>query len=454
MMQVSETVPLPQFPNGVPQNAAMRAHRTTYSVGTFGAAGGNVVVAGRVATRRGGEDEKAAVVGSRGVRAGTAVFTFKIEKTRENDGLGLFVGVVDASTDFLNQNEWGKAYALGCHGQNLYSWENSLGIASLERRALPGSEHSIEDGSVVRVRVDMESRELAFSVNSGDYIVAKGVKLPAIVRPFCKLAGFDDDKIALAYEGEESELVAPATPLPVFKHGAAQNAAMRAHSLHFRPTPLGPHGGNVLTAGATAIRNGGKDATAAVVGSHGVHTGTATFCFRIQRTKGNDGLGVFVGVADSSVDYLNYEAWGAAWALGCHGSNLYSWEDGLEAAELVRDALPGSEDSVKDGTVIVVRVNMDARPRELAFAVDGADFVTAKGVELPETVRPFAKLTGADGDAVSLAYEVDKLPAMQAIDELAPLQAAKDEDIIAYCAIGNPKLPRESNDSVLVPEVK
>ena len=33
-------------------------------------------------------------------------------------------------------------------------------------------------------------------------------------------------------------------------------------------------------------------------------------------------------------------------------------------------------------------------------------------------------------------------------------QAAKDEDIIAYCAIGNPKLPRESNDSVLVPEVK
>jgi hypothetical protein len=447
------TVPLPQFPNGVPQNAAMRAHRSSYTAGTFGASAGQVLVAGHKVVRRGGEDEKACAVGSRGVRDGTAVFTFVIERTRGNDGLGLFLGVTDASTDFSNQSEWGSAYAIGCHGLNLFSFENSLGSANLVRGGLPGSEHSLKDGSVVMVRVDMAARELAFSVNGGEYVVAKGVKLPPIVRPFCKLAGFDDDMVSMAYEGEEAALVRPALPLPIFKHGAEQNAAMRAHGVHYRPAVLGPHGANIASVGATAIRNGGKDSTAAVVGARGAQMGTATFSFRIERTKGNDGLGVFVGVADSSVDYLNNEVWGAAWAIGCHGRNLYSWTDALESAELLRDALPGSEDSVTDGTVVEVRVDMDARPRELAFSVAGSDFVTAKGVELPETVRPFAKITGANGDAISLGYETDTLPPVH-VHGLSPFQAAADEEIIANCDVGNAKLPRESNDSVLVPEVK
>jgi len=456
MMSITEGVPLPVFPNNVPQNAAMRAHKTRYEVATFGAAAENVNVLGRTVLRRGGADEKAAAVGSSGVREGVAVFTFKIERTRCNDGLGVFLGVADASVDFQNRTQWGTAYAIGCHGQNLFSWKDALGVASLERGGLPGSEESIEDGSVVRVRVDMHKRELAFSVNSGEYQVAKGVVLPAIVRPFVKLAGFNGDKVAMAYEGDEAEIVTDGVPLPVFPYGVPQSSAMLQHGVHYRARILGAHGANVSVSGATAIRNGGKDTTAAIVGARGFHSGSHTFSFRIDRTKGNDGLGLFVGVADSSTDFLNNETWGAAWALGCHGANLFSWEDSFASAQLERGVMPGSEQSLKDGTVIAVRVNMSARPRELAFSIDGGDFVVAKGIALPETVRPFCKLAGADGDAISLAYEGERLPpvaSMDAIDERCAAQIIKDNEIIAKVTAGNNKLPRESGDSVLIPEV-
>lgn len=436
----------------------MRAHRSNFKAGTIGAASPNINVLGCSILRRGGGDnDKAAAVGARGVSEGVAVFTFKIERTRHNDGLGIFIGIADASVDFQNMNEWGKCYALGCHGQNLFSWENGLGVASLKRGALLGSENSVEDGSVVRVRVDMENRELAFSVNSMEYQIAQGIELPKFVRPFCKLAGFTGDKVSLAYKGDETELVTNGQPLPTFKYDVPQNSAMLAYGVHFRPRILGPHGANIISSGATSVRNGGTDNSAALVGARGTSSGTSTFMFRIDHTKDNDGLGVFVGVADSSTDFLNRERWGAAWALGCHGSNLFSWEDGLGSAQLERDAFPGSDESLKDGAVISVRVNMDARPRELAFSVDGSDYVVVKGINLPPTVRPFAKLSGSDGDALSLAYAADKLPPRTGLttgDEQTSVLSAKDEDIIATITTGNLKLPRESGDSVLVAEVK
>ena len=124
MQTITEGVPLPIFPNGVPQNAAMRSHKSKYGVGTFGASAENVTVLGNSLVRNGGSDLTAAAVGSRGAREGVHVFTFKIDRTRGNDGLGVFLGIADAAVDFQNPSEWGCAYAIGCHGQNLFSWKN------------------------------------------------------------------------------------------------------------------------------------------------------------------------------------------------------------------------------------------------------------------------------------------------------------------------------------------
>merc|ERR1712190_114170 len=103
----------------------------------------------------------------------------------------------------------------------------------------------------------------------------------------------------------------------------------------------------------------------------------------------------------------------------------------------MRHALPGSDTSLRDGTVIKVRVDMGTRM--LGFSVDGSDFVVAKGVQLPDAVRPFCKLAGVTGDCVSLAYEGEALPQL----------TAADKETIEVVASANPKLPRVSSDTVI-----
>jgi len=451
MQTITEGVPLPVFPNHVPQNAAMRFHKSKYafhkSKYTFGASSANVVVLGNSVVRNGGEDLAAAAVGARGVREGVHVFTFKIDRTRGNDGLGIFVGVA-AAIDFQNRSAWGAAYAMGLHGRNLFSWRDGLAAATLERGALEGSEDSVEDGSVVRVRVDMETRELSFSINSGEYEAAKGLTLPLIVRPFCKLAGFTGDMVAMAYEGDEASLAAELAPPTAFEFCVPQNASMLRHGVHYQPAVLGPHGSNVRLddSTATVIRAGGRDHTAAAVGARGTQFGVATYTFRLDHTLADDGLGVFVGVADGGVDYANEKSWGDAWALGCHGGNIFQWEDGLAKGALVRGALPGIDEGFKNGTVVCVRVDMGSR--ELSFSVDGTRFVVAKGITLPRTVRPFCKLSGSSGDRLSLAYDGEALPPCQRERQLTLADEALIEATID-AALANPKLPRTSSDTVL-----
>jgi hypothetical protein len=84
----------------------------------------------------------------------------------------------------------------------LFEWTNARGAGSLIYGGLPGSDESLAAGSTVTVKVDLAAspRTLAFSVNGGDFIQAEGCELPASVRPFCKLAGFDGDAVALTYE--------------------------------------------------------------------------------------------------------------------------------------------------------------------------------------------------------------------------------------------------------------
>eukprot|EP00962_Isochrysis_galbana_P019142 scaffold5574_cov126-Isochrysis_galbana.AAC.4 len=91
---------------------------------------------------------------------------------------------------------------------------------------------------------------------------------------------------------------------------------------------LGQHGPNVdVKDGLNAIRRGGSDEAAVVVGSTGVQldnpaqNGCATFTWTIRKSKANDSLGIYVGVADSQADFLS-DSWGKAWAMGCHSCNV------------------------------------------------------------------------------------------------------------------------------------
>jgi len=79
--------------------------------------------------------------------------------------------------------------------------------------------------------------------------------------------------------------------------------------------------------GVIATRTGGSDASAVVVGSTGIQLmhpaqrGQGTFSWTIRKSQGNDGLGLYVGVADADADFLS-DSWGKAWAMGCHGCNV------------------------------------------------------------------------------------------------------------------------------------
>mmetsp|Transcript_5984 Transcript_5984/g.17486 ORF Transcript_5984/g.17486 Transcript_5984/m.17486 type:complete len:285 (-) Transcript_5984:216-1070(-) len=228
---------------------------------------------------------------------------------------------------------------------------------------------------------------------------------------------------------------------------------------------LGQHGDNVRVGGGViATRTGGSDASAVVVGSTGIQLmhpaqrGQGTFSWTIRKSQGNDGLGLYVGVADADADFLS-DSWGKAWAMGCHSCNLFAWNDARGNGALVPGGLPGSEDSLEDGTTVTVKVclrchrtpllssplprlrssslpfsslprlhaphkvDLSASPRTLSFSINGGEFVTASGCELPPTVRPFAKLAGAEGDSVSLAYD-DAPSRSSSIDETASEAAA------------------------------
>uniref|UniRef100_A0A7S4BVP7 B30.2/SPRY domain-containing protein n=1 Tax=Chrysotila carterae TaxID=13221 RepID=A0A7S4BVP7_CHRCT len=255
--------------------------------------------------------------------------------------------------------------------------------------------------------------------------------------------------------------VSEMAPLPVFRNGVPQNEAMRAHRGTYAIKHLGPHGKNVIVEGRIAkraeadeidmsgsmfVEDKCDDLAAVVVGARSAEFGVNTFTFRIERTYSNNGLGTFVGVADSGVDFLNHERWGAAWAIGCHGQNLFSWTDGRGAATLVRGGLPGSDESLPDGATIAVRVDLDARPRVLSFSVDGGPFIVAKGVELPRTVRPFCKLAGFPGDSVALFYQGENSRAASSTTRECACAANSNEQTAAGY---NRKLPRESGDTVL-----
>jgi len=125
---------------------------------------------------------------------------------------------------------------------------------------------------------------------------------------------------------------------------------------------LGQHSNNVdVKDGLNAIRRGGADADAVVVGSTGVQLnnpaqmGRATFTWTIRKTKNNDGLGIYLGVADSATDF-NSSVWGKAWTMGCHSASLFEFANARGPGQLLSDGLPGSEDSLTDGSTVTVEV--------------------------------------------------------------------------------------------------
>lgn len=174
---------------------------------------------------------------------------------------------------------------------------------------------------------------------------------------------------------------------------------------------LSQHGPNVdIKDGLNAIRKGGEDTSAVVVGSTGIQLdnpvqhGQGTFTWTIRKSKSNDGLGIYVGIADGQTDFLS-NCWGKAWAMGCHSCNLFEWNDACDRGQIIYGGLPGSAESLTDGSTITVKVDLSASPRTLSFSINGGDFITADGCELPTSVRPFCKLAGFDGDAVTLTYD-------------------------------------------------
>lgn len=255
-----------------------------------------------------------------------------------------------------------------------------------------------------------------------------------------------------------TQTISEGVPPPAFKGDVAQSKGMLSAgtAYDYRSKVVGPHGANLkLTDHSTVLRKaGGDDMKAAFVGARGVTHGVATFSFKILRSA-HSGLGTYVGVADAAADFNDSAHWGRAWAMGCHGQNLFSWEDGFEVASYVRGALPGSDTSLSSGDTVTVKVDMEKR--ELSFAVNGGQFVAAAHVTLPASVRPFCKLSGEVGDSVSLVYEDDVLDINQ-INQKDALAAAggienadgrMSVDVVKTGALGE----RASGDSVLVREV-
>lgn len=86
-------------------------------------------------------------------------------------------------------------------------------------------------------------------------------------------------------------------------------------------------------------------------------------------------------------------------------SQLFEWTNARGAGHLIYGGLPGSDESLTAGSTVTLKVDLSASPRTLAFSINGGDFITAEGCELPAAVRPFCKLSGFDGDAVTLTYD-------------------------------------------------
>lgn len=42
--------------------------------------------------------------------------------------------------------------------------------------------------------------------------------------------------------------------------------------------------------------------------------------------------------------------------MGCHGCNLFEWSDARAAGTLIYGGLPGSEESLEDGSTVTVKV--------------------------------------------------------------------------------------------------
>ena len=137
------------------------------------------------------------------------IFHVTVNSSRANDALGIYVGLIDSSVGFRHES-WGRALAMGVHGGNLFEWVNPKASGFLVRNALPGYEESPTSGSVISVRVDLDKNLLEFSVNEGPFTQAKGVQLPASVRPFICLSGHEGDSVSLFYD----EKAPPAMPTP------------------------------------------------------------------------------------------------------------------------------------------------------------------------------------------------------------------------------------------------
>ncbi len=136
-------------------------------------------------------------------------FHVSLKSSQANDGLGVYIGLVDSSVGFRANAPWGGAIAMGVHAGNLFEWADAKADGALVRGALDGYAESPTDGSVVSVQFDLASNYLAFKVNGGDWMVAKNVELPASARPFVKL-GSTGDSIALSY----AERPPKAMPMP------------------------------------------------------------------------------------------------------------------------------------------------------------------------------------------------------------------------------------------------
>ena len=140
------------------------------------------------------EDDAANVAGSSLFADGVHVFCVRSVPRREPDGavvpaVSCWAGVVNAASPKVDMTARRSAsfWVLGALGGELHIGDNAFMGAQHRCRLFP--EMGSDRIAMVRVRVDMVARTLAFSLGPGAPWVDAGVTLPEKVRPLARLYG-------------------------------------------------------------------------------------------------------------------------------------------------------------------------------------------------------------------------------------------------------------------------